>query len=94
FRSVWDAREVDGGVQLHRVSPDGEEGFPGAARSPSSASGAALPGQGRTAPDAVTLGRAAAAASLPGPDVDDQMAKSVGQTLTPKSCAMPRRPEA
>ncbi|WP_030991416.1 aldose epimerase family protein [Streptomyces sp. NRRL S-1813] len=29
-RVVWDAREVDGGVQLHRVSPDGEEGFPGA----------------------------------------------------------------
>ncbi|MFE6742059.1 aldose epimerase family protein [Streptomyces tubercidicus] len=29
-RVVWDARQVDGGVQLHRVSPDGEEGFPGA----------------------------------------------------------------
>ncbi|MGW7575122.1 aldose epimerase family protein [Streptomyces sp. NPDC054765] len=29
-RVVWDARETDGGVQLHRVSPDGEEGFPGA----------------------------------------------------------------
>ncbi|MGX7762663.1 aldose epimerase family protein [Streptomyces angustmyceticus] len=29
-RVVWDARETDGGVELHRVSPDGEEGFPGA----------------------------------------------------------------
>ncbi|MFG2094374.1 aldose epimerase family protein [Streptomyces sp. NPDC048612] len=29
-RVVWDARPVDGGVQLRRVSPDGEEGFPGA----------------------------------------------------------------
>ncbi len=28
-RVVWDAREVEGGVELHRVSPDGEEGFPG-----------------------------------------------------------------
>ncbi|MFF3543421.1 aldose epimerase family protein [Streptomyces platensis] len=29
-RVVWEARPVDGGVRLHRVSPDGEEGFPGA----------------------------------------------------------------
>ncbi|MFI1156817.1 aldose epimerase family protein [Streptomyces sioyaensis] len=29
-RVVWGARETDGGVELHRVSPDGEEGFPGA----------------------------------------------------------------
>lgn len=29
-RVVWDACQVDGGVQLHRVSPAGEEGFPGA----------------------------------------------------------------
>lgn len=29
-RVVWSAQEVDGGVELHRVSPDGEEGFPGA----------------------------------------------------------------
>ncbi|MDT0459117.1 aldose epimerase family protein [Streptomyces sp. DSM 41527] len=29
-RVVWEARQVDGGVQLHRVSPAGEEGFPGA----------------------------------------------------------------
>ncbi|MDC7339170.1 aldose epimerase family protein [Streptomyces lydicus] len=28
-RVVWDARPVAGGVELHRVSPDGEEGFPG-----------------------------------------------------------------
>lgn len=28
-RAVWNAREVEGGVELHRVSPDGEEGFPG-----------------------------------------------------------------
>ncbi|MFJ8672679.1 aldose epimerase family protein [Streptomyces sp. NPDC093589] len=28
-RVVWDAREVDGGVELRRVSRDGEEGFPG-----------------------------------------------------------------
>ncbi|WP_407553330.1 aldose epimerase family protein [Streptomyces sp. Pv4-95] len=28
-RQVWDARPVEDGVELHRVSPDGEEGFPG-----------------------------------------------------------------
>ncbi|MGW1378957.1 aldose epimerase family protein [Streptomyces sp. NPDC002446] len=28
-RVVWNARETEGGVELHRVSPDGEEGFPG-----------------------------------------------------------------
>lgn len=28
-KRVWRAREVDGGVRLSRVSPDGEEGFPG-----------------------------------------------------------------
>lgn len=28
-RVVWQARPVEGGVELHRVSPDGEEGFPG-----------------------------------------------------------------
>ena len=28
-RAVWDAREVDGGLLLTHVSPDGEEGFPG-----------------------------------------------------------------
>ncbi|MEU5207963.1 aldose epimerase family protein [Streptomyces sp. NPDC020742] len=28
-RVVWDARPVADGVELHRVSPDGEEGFPG-----------------------------------------------------------------
>ncbi|UKY50033.1 aldose epimerase family protein [Streptomyces inhibens] len=29
-RVVWEARSVEGGVRLRRVSPDGEEGFPGA----------------------------------------------------------------
>ncbi|MEV0373193.1 aldose epimerase family protein [Streptomyces sp. NPDC050636] len=29
-RVVWDARPVADGVELRRVSPDGEEGFPGA----------------------------------------------------------------
>ncbi|MFE0375752.1 aldose epimerase family protein [Streptomyces inhibens] len=29
-RVVWEARPVEGGVRLRRVSPDGEEGFPGA----------------------------------------------------------------
>jgi aldose 1-epimerase len=29
-RRVWAARETDGGVELRRISPDGEEGFPGA----------------------------------------------------------------
>ncbi|MGI5482942.1 aldose epimerase family protein [Streptomyces lavendofoliae] len=28
-KRVWDAEPVDGGVRLSRVSPDGEEGFPG-----------------------------------------------------------------
>ncbi|MFF8275136.1 aldose epimerase family protein [Streptomyces lateritius] len=28
-KRVWDAEEVEGGVRLSRVSPDGEEGFPG-----------------------------------------------------------------
>ncbi|QGV80788.1 aldose epimerase family protein [Streptomyces ficellus] len=28
-KRVWDAEAVDGGVRLSRVSPDGEEGFPG-----------------------------------------------------------------
>ncbi len=28
-RVVWDARQIENGVELHRVSPDGEEGFPG-----------------------------------------------------------------
>ncbi|MFE5939756.1 aldose epimerase family protein [Streptomyces sp. NPDC056470] len=28
-KRVWDAQEVEGGVRLSRVSPDGEEGFPG-----------------------------------------------------------------
>ncbi|GAB7033740.1 aldose epimerase family protein [Streptomyces sp. NPDC021749] len=28
-RVVWDARPIENGVELHRVSPDGEEGFPG-----------------------------------------------------------------
>ncbi|MFF7181326.1 aldose epimerase family protein [Streptomyces sp. NPDC008121] len=28
-KHVWDAEEVEGGVRLSRVSPDGEEGFPG-----------------------------------------------------------------
>ncbi|MEV4947436.1 aldose epimerase family protein [Streptomyces sp. NPDC053755] len=28
-KHVWDAREVEDGVRLSRVSPDGEEGFPG-----------------------------------------------------------------
>ncbi|UNO42244.1 aldose epimerase family protein [Streptomyces sp. MST-110588] len=28
-KAVWDARPVPGGVALRRVSPDGEEGFPG-----------------------------------------------------------------
>ncbi|MFF8604843.1 aldose epimerase family protein [Streptomyces sp. NPDC015346] len=28
-KRVWDAEEVEGGVRMSRVSPDGEEGFPG-----------------------------------------------------------------
>ncbi|GGT62131.1 aldose 1-epimerase [Streptomyces lateritius] len=28
-KRVWDAEEVEGGVRLSRVSPEGEEGFPG-----------------------------------------------------------------
>ncbi|WP_159767138.1 aldose epimerase family protein [Streptomyces sp. HM190] len=28
-KRVWDTRAVEGGVRLSRVSPDGEEGFPG-----------------------------------------------------------------
>lgn len=52
------------------------------------------PGSGRTAPDTVIPGPDSHCASTARPVVDDQIAAVADQTLTPKSCAMPRRPEA